>query len=60
LDIVGFCSVLLNPFGPLHSQETPSEQVKLSVLFSQTGLLLATVGFKSQFEQSSDAPSVSM
>ena len=40
--------------------ETPSEQVKLRLLFSQTGLLLPTSGFKLQFEQSSEAPRVSI
>ena len=38
----------------------PSLQVKLSVLFSQTGLLLPNVAFKSQLEQSNEVPIVSI
>ena len=45
--IVGFCSVLANPFGPLQFQLTPAVEVVASRLISepvQTGELLPAVG----------------
>src|SRR6218665_1834099 len=40
---VGFCELLVNPFGPAHEYVPPPLAVKLIVLFSHTGVLLPVV-----------------
>ncbi len=39
-DIVGFCNVLVKLLGPVQEYVAPPDEVRLSVVFSQTGALL--------------------
>ena len=58
--IVGFCKILLKPFGPVQLQLVPSSQVNAMEEPAQTGELLLTIGSNVQFEQSGEAPSISI
>ena len=52
--------MLLNPFGPVHNQDSPLLQVNSRSWPEQIGEFDAIIGSKVQLEQSIDAPSISI